>query len=221
MTSSPILAVDNLTVGYGDRTILDDLDLTVNSGQSVAIQGRSGSGKSTLLSAILGIVAPTAGSIRVSGQEVIGLKRRKLAVFRSNTIGMVFQHAELIESLTAIENVALPALLINTPVVTAQDRAADLLDSVQVPNEPTLAADLSGGERQRVALARALINDPALIIADEPTGALDAELRDLTADMLFQIPKKQKCGLVVVTHDPAIAVNADHHYHLYNGKLTR
>jgi putative ABC transport system ATP-binding protein/lipoprotein-releasing system ATP-binding protein len=220
MTSEHALDIESVSIRFGTRTILDCLNLTVTSGESVAIQGRSGSGKSTLLSAILGIARPTAGTIHVDGHNPAAMNRRELARFRSQTIGMVFQHAELIESMTAVENVALPALLIGMPRDRAVARAQELLDAVAVPDAPTVAADLSGGERQRTALARALVNEPRLLLADEPTGALDAELRDSAAALLYSLPSRTGCSLVVVTHDPAVAHQADRQLHLDAGRLS-
>ncbi len=180
--------------------------------------GSSGSGKSTLLSCVLGLVRPDAGSIAVRGVEVTGLRRRRLAEYRRTSIGMVFQSGELLPELTPVDNVALAALLAGTARGTAYRRAAELLRDLGVPDGvPT--DRLSGGEHQRTAVARAVINSPALVLADEPTGALDAAARANVADLLFDLPQRQGCGLLVVTHDQEVAARADRLLTLRDGVL--
>lgn len=213
------LALKDVTLNYGPRAVLDSVDLTVHAGENVVITGRSGSGKSTLLSCILGMVKPQSGSVRIEGRDITSLSRTARATLRAQRIGMVFQDAELLPELNALENVLVAALLADRAATTARTRAVELLTSLGVPPDAPLAADLSGGERQRTALARALINQPAVILADEPTGALDSELRDSAAEQLFASAHHHGCALIVVTHDPTIAERADRHLHLEHGRL--
>jgi ABC-type lipoprotein export system ATPase subunit len=185
----------------------------------VAIVGPSGSGKSTLLSCVLGLIAPRSGHITLLGTDLTSLSRRALAEHRRHNIGMIFQFGELIPELSPVDNVALAALLAGTHRKTAYRRAAELLHELGVTADGP-AAYLSGGERQRTAVARALVNAPALILADEPTGALDALNRAAVADLIFALPRVRNCCLVVVTHDHTIAQRADRTLALDEGRLT-
>ncbi len=203
------LDLSGLDISMGGRRLFSSLRLRVLQGESVAVLGESGVGKTTLLNAILGTVRPDAGSIVVDGQEVIGLKHARLARLRAQSVGIVFQHGELLGELTPVENVALPGLIAGQPRDAAVARASDLLKSFGVPLDRELSDQLSGGERQRTALARALVNEPALLLADEPTGSLDTDTRDRVAEVLFAAPRRWGCGLVVVTHDREVAARAD------------
>lgn len=203
------LQILGLGVSIAERSLFSALNLRVLQQESVAVIGESGAGKTTLLNTILGTVRPDAGSIVVDGQEVVGLKHARLARLRADSIGIVFQHGELLGELTPVENVALPALIAGRPRESAVARASSLLDILGVPLDREMSDQLSGGERQRTALARALINEPALLLADEPTGSLDADTRDRVADVLFEAPQRWGCGLVVVTHDRDVAARAD------------
>ncbi|MDK1472160.1 ATP-binding cassette domain-containing protein [Streptomyces sp. 549] len=194
------------------------MDLDVQAGQSVAITGPSGSGKSTLLSCVLGLVRPEAGSVKVAGAEIAELSGHQLAEHRSANIGMVFQFGELLPELSPVDNVALAALLAGVDKEQAYEQASGLLQQLGVPGAES-CQHLSGGERQRTAVARALINEPALLLADEPTGALDAGTRTKVADVLFSTPLRYGCGLLLVTHDAAVAARADHVLALRDGVL--
>ncbi|MBW1602626.1 ABC transporter ATP-binding protein [Streptomyces sp. JJ66] len=194
------------------------MELDIQAGRSVAITGPSGSGKSTLLSCVLGLVRPAAGSIKVAGMEMAKLSGRHLAEHRSAHIGMVFQFGELLPELSPVDNVALAALLAGVGKEQAYEQASDLLQQLGVAEAET-CQHLSGGERQRTAVARALINKPSLLLADEPTGALDTETREKVADVLFSTPQRYGCGLLLVTHDHAVAARADQVLTLRNGVL--
>ena len=213
------LFVSGLDYEIGGRKLLSALELTVRSGESVAVMGPSGSGKSTLLSLVLGLVRAPAGRILVAGRDVSALRGRKLAQWRQQHLGMVFQFGELLPELTPVENVALPALLAGQDRGEAFDRGRELLTGLGVPADGTATADLSGGERQRAAVARALISQPSLLLADEPTGALDEQARDQVADVLFDAPRQGGCGLLVVTHDASVAERADRVLRLSHGRL--
>jgi lipoprotein-releasing system ATP-binding protein len=202
------LRIADLNCRIGDRHLFDQVSLTIRSGESVAILGPSGSGKSTLLSLVLGLIKPQSGLIEVDGNDITSMGARDLARARAESIGMVFQFAELLPELSPNENVALAALLAGKSEPGLDSRVSQLLDDFGVPQASTVST-LSGGERQRTAVARALINRPRLLLADEPTGALDEENRDLVADTVFALPKQFDCGLLVVTHDRSVADRAD------------
>ncbi|MFE1550256.1 ABC transporter ATP-binding protein [Streptomyces sp. NPDC058718] len=214
----PVLEIEGLTHSLGTWELFTDLSLTLRAGESVAVTGSSGSGKSTLLSCVLGLIKPAAGSVKVTGTDIVGLRSGRLAELRARSLGMVFQFGELLPELSPLDNVVLAALLARTDRRGARERAQALLDELGVPDAAT-SEELSGGERQRTAVARALINEPALLLADEPTGALDAETRDRTAELLFDLPRRHACGLLVVTHDPGIAERADRALRLEAGAL--
>ncbi|WP_235032272.1 ABC transporter ATP-binding protein [Actinacidiphila yanglinensis] len=212
-----VLEVGALRHAIGGRALFDGLALTLGIGESIAVTGPSGSGKSTLLSCILGLIKPDAGTIRVVGTEITTLRTSRMASLRAQRIGMVFQFGELLPELSPLDNVVLAALLSHNGV-GARQRAQRLLANLGVP-EAVTSQELSGGERQRTAVARALINEPALLLADEPTGALDSHTRDRTADQLFDLPRQYSCGLLVVTHDPGVAARADRTLLLSGGAL--
>ncbi|WP_326788781.1 ABC transporter ATP-binding protein [Streptomyces sp. NBC_00151] len=213
-----VLHVQGLQYAVRDRVLFGGLGLTVRTGESVAVIGPSGAGKSTLLSCVAGLIKPSSGTIRICGTNIVGVKQTRLASLRSRTIGMVFQSGELLPELSALDNVALAAMLSRVDTGDAYERAQRLLDELGVPAAET-TEELSGGERQRTAVARALINSPALLLADEPTGALDAEGRDRTAELLFGLPRRYSCGVLVVTHDMSVAARADRLLRLENGVL--
>lgn len=202
-----VLELEGVRCSVPGRTLFSGLTLGVRSGESVAIVGPSGVGKSTLLSAILGLTTVDEGRIIVAGTRMTGLKPSAAARVRREYIGVVFQDGELLPELSALENVAVAAMLASPDFDDAEARASALLESVGVDGD-TPAADLSGGERQRTALARALVNSPALVLADEPTGSLDTMTRDRVADQLFETARLRGFALLLVTHDPTIATRA-------------
>lgn len=197
------LELSGLGISFGDRALLSDVNLRLQRGETLALTGPSGSGKTSLLSAILGQV-PHRGSITVNGTRV---KPTTAGRIRRNDLGVVFQHAELLEELTPLENIAVGALIVGMPRADADREGAAWMERLGVPNSRT-SDTLSGGERQRVALARALIKQPTLVLADEPTGSLDIEIRDQVADLLFRTVEAENCALLLVTHDPSIAARA-------------
>jgi putative ABC transport system ATP-binding protein len=184
---------------------LHGVDLTVAPGEAVAVMGPSGSGKSTLLNLIAGLDRPTEGRVEVAGTDLTGLSETALARFRRRHIGIVFQFFHLLDELTARDNVLLPAHLAGTPRRAARARADDLLDALGIAaRADAYPARLSGGERQRVAVARALVNRPPLLLADEPTGAVDARAGDQITDLLRDLNRGGQT-VVLVTHDPSLA----------------
>ncbi|GGV87322.1 ABC transporter ATP-binding protein [Streptomyces griseoloalbus] len=214
------LQVEGLHYRLGERVLLDGVDLSVEPGESVAVTGPSGSGKSTLLMCVLGLVRPDRGAVRIGGQELTGLPSGRLAQVRRERLGTIFQFGELLPELTPVENVALPMLLGGGDHRAAYRRATELLSDLGVPHEGTPTGMLSGGERQRAAVARALITDPAVLLADEPTGALDPEAREAVADLLFAVSLEQGCALLLVTHDLSVAARAQRVLRLEAGVLT-
>ncbi|MGW9454003.1 ABC transporter ATP-binding protein [Streptomyces sp. NPDC055632] len=222
MQKTNIAGVDVRDLRYEvtGRAILKGVDLSVGHGESIAITGPSGCGKSTLLSCLSGLVEPTYGSITVDGHVLTGMSASRRAGVRLRTIGMVYQFGELLPELSPLENVALPALMAGAPPGQTYSKARALLDDLGVGHVAAGETGIvSGGERQRIAVARALIGDPRLILADEPTGALDGEASLTVAELLFSLPVQRGCSLVVVTHNPEIAARADRLLVMRGGQL--
>ncbi len=201
-------------------TILDAIDLEVRRGEFVAVLGPSGSGKSTLLALMAGLDRPSWGEVCVNGERIDHLSEDRLAILRRHTIGFVFQSFQLLENLTARENVMLPMELLGRP--DASTRAAELLAAVGLSERGHhYPSQLSGGEQQRVALARAFAPRPALLLADEPTGNLDGATGRVVLDLLIALRAEEGATLVLVTHDAAVAALADRRIHLRDGRIER
>ncbi|MFF7839893.1 ABC transporter ATP-binding protein [Streptomyces ossamyceticus] len=203
--SRTVVRLDDVRKEYGDATALDGVRLEIRAGEAVAVMGPSGCGKSTLLNMVAGLDRPTSGTVQVHGQDLGALNETGLALFRRRHIGMIFQFFNLIDDLPALDNVALAAQLIGTSARQARRRALELLDELGIADrKDTYPAALSGGERQRVAVARALMNRPALLLADEPTGALDSRSGEQVMDLLIDLNQIGQT-LLIVTHDPHLA----------------
>lgn len=201
-------------------TVLKDLNFTVEEGSKNVITGESGCGKSTLLNIIAGIDRATKGSVLFNNQDLASFTENQMSHYRSKSIGLVFQFHHLLKDFTALENVCLPALILGTSQKEAKEKAEKLLQDAGVwERRDHLPSKLSGGERQRVAVARALINDPALVLADEPTGNLDPENAALIGDLLFSMSDLYKKTLVLVTHDRSLASKGDYCWSIKEGKL--
>ena len=210
----------NLSLGRGAARvhILKDIDLHIGSGEAVGLIGPSGSGKSTLLMVMAGLERPDAGSVVIAGEDLGRLGEDALARFRGRRIGIVFQSFHLIPTMTAHENVAVPLELAGAP--DAFDRAAQELAAVGLADRlGHYPAQLSGGEQQRVALARALAPNPAILVADEPTGNLDESTGRQVVDLLFAGHAARNTTLVLVTHDPALARRCDRVIRMRSGRL--
>lgn len=200
--------------------MLRGIDLTVESGTMVAIVGESGTGKSTLLHLLGALDRPDAGTIRFRGEEVFNRGDRDLARFRNESIGFVFQFHHLLPEFTALENIAMPALIAQRPLDEARGRAMELLDFLGLDGRADhRPSQLSGGEQQRVAVARALMNEPALVLADEPTGNLDVGTGQQLQEELIRLSREMGQTFVVVTHNPDFASRADRVYTLRGGTL--
>ena len=221
---SNILTIKNLEKKYitdsEELTVLKNLNLTVEEGSKLVIAGESGSGKSTLLNIIGGIDSATSGSVTAGNWEVTSLNEAKMAEYRSNFIGLIFQFHYLLKDFTALENVYMPALRAGVSKKEALERAKSLLNDVGISERMNhLPSQLSGGERQRVACARALINNPTLILADEPTGNLDPANAEKIGDLLFSLSDKYKKTLILVTHDMKLAEKGDKLFRIVEGHL--
>jgi lipoprotein-releasing system ATP-binding protein len=209
-------------LGPEDVVVLENVNLAVGEGSTVLILGESGSGKSTLLNMIGGLDSPTQGEIEVAGTKVSALKERHLSHYRNAVIGFIFQFHYLLKDFSALENVMMPALIAGRPAALAKREAEALLGEVGLTHRKDhTPAELSGGERQRAAVARALINSPALILADEPTGNLDERNASVVIALLFDLVKKMNTTMLMVTHDRSVKERADRSYILEHGVLNR
>ena len=221
--TSPVIEFMQVSKRYDDGPpALGPVSLTVDPGEAVAVFGPSGSGKSTLLNLIAGLDRPSEGEVTVDGVRVDGLGEASAAKYRRARIGMVFQFFNLIDDLTVLDNVLLPAQLAGTARADARDRATRLLTSLGVDTYAKhYPGRLSGGERQRVAVARALINQPSLLLADEPTGALDTASREDVKELLKEL-NAQGQTIVLVTHDEELATTcATREVRLLDGRIVR
>ena len=225
MSAQPVLDVRNVSHGFNDQSghrlsVLESLDLRINPGDSVAIIGPSGAGKSTLLSLLAGLDIPESGEILFQGEAFSGLSEDQRAAVRRGRIGFVFQSFQLLQGLTAVENVMLPLELTGMSVAQAKKRAMKWLERVglgaRTHHRPRM---LSGGEQQRVALARAFVNEPALLFADEPTGNLDRRTGESVSELLFELNQETGTTLILVTHDERLASRCQRILSLEDGTL--
>ena len=230
---SPVLELDRVVRRYpqadgSELTVLDSVSLGIGRGETVSVAGRSGSGKSTLLHVAAGIEIPSEGTVRLGGKELAGLADPERSRLRGRFVGLVFQFFHLVPYLTVRENVLLPARIARvreapgedgdpTEVGAAADRLLAAVGLESSAREP--ARRLSGGEMQRTAIARALLLRPALLLADEPTGNLDARGAEAVADLLFRLARDRGAGLLLATHDPELAERAGTRLRLRGGRL--
>lgn len=218
------LKIEDLCKVYGKGenqvTALDHVSLTIEKGEFTAIIGSSGSGKSTLLHAIAGVDVPTSGKIYLEGQDVYGQSNEKLAIFRRRQVGLIYQFHNLIPTLNVVENITLPILMDKRKV--NEERLNDLLELLGLKERKThLPNQLSGGQQQRVAIGRALMNAPAVMLGDEPTGSLDSRNGQEIIRLLKESHNKYKQTLIIVTHDENIALQADRIIGIADGKVVR
>lgn len=222
--AKPFVQLENLTRIYreGDREslVLDSVSGKISKGEAVALLGRSGSGKSTLLNLIGGIDLPTRGRVFLAGQEITALDEQARTLFRRRHIGFVYQFFNLIPTLTTEENLLLPLELNGFDPAAGRQRVKQLLDAVMLADRADSFPDqLSGGEQQRIAVARALVHEPELVLADEPTGNLDAQNGQQVLDLLHELVATEQRTLITVTHSQAVADRADRILTLHQGSL--
>jgi putative ABC transport system ATP-binding protein len=208
------------TKGTNIVTPLENLDLEVGRGEFLALMGPSGSGKTTLLNLISGIDSPASGSLVIDGENIAAFSRKELTQWRARKVGYIFQLYHLIPVLTAFENVELPLLITSLSRAERKQKAEEALEIVGLKDRSHhTPSELSGGQEQRVAIARALVADPALLVADEPTGDLDRESATMILELLQSLSRERGKTIVMVTHDARAAAAADRILHLEKGKL--
>ena len=210
-----MIQTEGITKSFGSLQVLKGIDLTIGEGEIVAIVGPSGAGKTTLLQIIGTLDAPDSGKLYINGTETVRLSEEKLAAFRNRNIGFVFQFHQLLPEFTALENVMIPALIAREKPAAAEKRAKEILDfmnlSDRMSHKPN---ELSGGEKQRVAVARALINNPSVILADEPSGSLDTKNKEELHKLFFDLRDQMHQTFVIVTHAEQLATHTDRLIHI-------
>ncbi len=215
-----MITAKNIHKSYGQLHVLKGVDLHISRGEFVTIVGKSGAGKSTLLHILGTLDQADQGSLSINEQEIANLPRKKLAAFRNQNLGFVFQFHHLLPEFTALENVCIPAFIQKLPEAEAHQRAKELLEylglGARIDHKPT---QLSGGEQQRVAVARALMNKPAVVFADEPTGNLDSATSEELHQLLFQLRKDFQQTFVIVTHNEALAAKSDRTLVMEDGNI--
>lgn len=213
-----MIRTKDITKSFGPLQVLKGIDLAIRESEIVAIAGPSGAGKTTLLQIIGTLDAPDTGELYINDTWIHGMNDRELSAFRNRNIGFVFQFHQLLPEFTALENVMIPALIAREKHSRAEKKAKELLDfmglSERIAHKP---AELSGGEKQRVAVARALINNPAVVLADEPSGSLDTRNKEELHALFFELRDRMKQTFVLVTHDEKLAAGADRIIHIKDG----
>jgi lipoprotein-releasing system ATP-binding protein len=215
-----MIIAENITKSYGDLQVLKGIDLKIDKGEIISIVGPSGAGKTTFLQILGTLSRPDSGKILFENSEVNKYKDKQLAAFRNKNIGFVFQFHHLLPEFTALENVCIPAFIAQTKKEEAENKAREIMGflnlSHRLEHKPK---EMSGGEQQRVAVARALINGPAVIFADEPSGNLDSQNKKELHDLFFSIRKKYNSSFVIVTHDEGLANMADRKLMMKDGRF--
>lgn len=215
-----MIQANGIYKSFGNVDVIKGIDLHINKGEIVAIVGASGAGKSTLLQILGTLDRPDKGKVIIDNQDITSLNQKNLASFRNKKIGFVFQFHHLLPEFTALENICIPAFIAGVPKKEAADKAMALLEYLRLTerasHKPSM---LSGGEQQRVAIARALINNPAIILADEPSGNLDSQNAKELHELFFSLREKTGQTFVIVTHNPSLANMADRALTIVDGKI--
>ena len=220
MSKTSILAGEGLSKKYGSLEVVKNVSINVDAGEFVSLVGKSGCGKTTLLSLLSGLERPTKGDVVLNGKKINGASEDELALFRRENVGFIFQSFNLIPTLSAWENVALPLFPIKMTGEERRRRATDLLDQMEMGHRMDhLPSALSGGEKQRVAIARALVNRPKVIFADEPTGNLDSATGDAIMDILNRLNTKEGVAILMVTHEVELAKKAKRLVRMQDGEV--
>ena len=217
-----MIKLEGITKSFGSLQVLKGIDLEINKGEIVSIVGPSGAGKTTLLQIMGTLDEPDAGTVQIDGTVVSRMKEKELSAFRNKNIGFVFQFHQLLPEFTALENVMSPALIAGVSSKEANDRATKILDFMGLVDRASHKPnELSGGEKQRVAVARALINDPAVILADEPSGSLDTHNKEDLHQLFFDLRDRLGQTFVIVTHDEGLAKITDRTVHMVDGMIKK
>jgi len=220
MNRSAILSGTDLSKKYGDLEVVKGVSLTVDAAEFVCLVGKSGCGKTTLLSILSGLERPTKGQVVLNGKEINSASEDELALFRRGNVGFIFQSFNLIPTLSAWENVALPLFPVKMTGEERRRRATELLRQMDLGHRMEhLPSALSGGEKQRVAIARALVNNPKIIFADEPTGNLDSSTGEAIMDILNRLHKKEGVAILMVTHEAELARTANRLIRMHDGEI--
>lgn len=215
-----MIQIKGITKNFGELQVLKGIDLVINEGEVVSIVGPSGAGKTTLLQIMGTLDKADTGTVILNGTDVGALKEKELSAFRNRQIGFVFQFHQLLPEFTALENVMMPALIGGVSFSVAQKKAKEMLELLGLSDRSEhKPSELSGGEKQRVAVARALINEPAVILADEPSGSLDSRNKEELHQLFFYLREKLGQTFVIVTHDEGLAQLTDRTIHLVDGKV--
>lgn len=215
-----MIQIEGITKSFGQLQVLKGIDLNINKGEVVSIVGPSGAGKTTLLQIIGTLDRADSGRVIINGTDVSRMKEKELSAFRNREIGFVFQFHQLLPEFTALENVTIPALIKGASATDARNQAMDMLKFLGLADRAShKPAELSGGEKQRVAVARALINNPAVVLADEPSGSLDTKNKEELHNLFFELRDKLGQTFVIVTHDEGLAGQTDRTIHMLDGRI--
>ncbi|GAK35042.1 MAG: ABC transporter ATP-binding protein [Bacteroides graminisolvens] len=215
-----MIQLEGITKSFGSLQVLKGIDLEINSGEVVSIVGPSGAGKTTLLQIMGTLDDPDAGTVSIDGTNLSRMKQKELSAFRNKHIGFVFQFHQLLPEFTAIENIMIPAFIAGVSNREALTRASEILDFMGLKERASHKPnELSGGEKQRVAVARALINNPAVILADEPSGSLDSHNKEELHQLFFDLRNKFGQTFVIVTHDESLSKITDRTVHMIDGMI--
>lgn len=217
-----MIKLEGITKSFGSLQVLKGIDLEINKGEIISIVGPSGAGKTTLLQIMGTLDEPDAGVVQIDGTVVSRMKEKELSAFRNKNIGFVFQFHQLLPEFTALENVMIPALIAGVSSKEAHERAMKILDFMGLVDRASHKPnELSGGEKQRVAVARALINDPAVILADEPSGSLDTHNKEDLHQLFFDLRERLGQTFVIVTHDEGLSKITDRTIHMVDGMIKK